>query len=172
MKSPASESGDEAPRGALLSSIQGFKGGLKKVSTNDRSTPTVKGGDEKEKGVAPSRGGGMMADILNARSKIVSAPVKKDMPSNPSKQSLHPPPMKQTGTSPSNANLRSGSGSANIPKPSPALIQEKEKEKETPSYSSGVSNAEMQALKEEILVEMRKELQAMKEEILAAILNR
>jgi len=152
----SSESSGE--RGALLSSIQNFgKGGLKKVTTNDRSTPIVKKEDE---GKASSSGGGgggpmgMMGEILNARKKIVSGtpPAKKE--------SSAPPPTKSLSSAPSKTSLNTSQRPAQTPPATPS-----------PSHS-GVSNAELNALKEEILAEIRKEIQQMKEEILNAIQQR
>jgi len=159
-----SESFDSPPeRGALLSSIQNFgKGGLKKVSTNDRSVPVVSKEEEKKAsgGGGGGGGGGMMAEMMNARKKIVSG-------STPKKESAPAP-----APAPAKTPVPTKSGSLTSSQRPPSNPNPPQNHAPAPSSSSSSSSnttGDLHALKEEILAEIRKELAQMKEEILAAI---
>jgi len=157
----------------LLASITGFKGGLKKVQTVDKSSPIISKEGEKP---AQSKGG-FLGELEGLQKKKVGGPtnvgIKKE-PSQqmtPTKQPLNIPVKQQMSSTPSKQSL-------NIPNKQSQPSFSKSQSDSSPSNNSssgssgGISSAELQALKEEILTEMRKEIQQMKDDILAAILTR
>lgn len=176
-------------RSGLLSSISGFsKGGLKKVATVDKSAPVLTKEQPKSGGGGGGGGGGgMMGDILAQRQRMQSAKetgnpsggtLKKTAPSDsgpspsltPSSKSTMHIPVKLPTSSPANNN-RSGSVSSGSSSSSSYPTQSSSASNSNNAHSN-ISNSELQALKEEILSEVRKELQRVKEEILSAINNR
>jgi len=170
---PKVSKGGSGGRGALLDSITGFKGGLKKVPTNDRSTPAVV--KDKEAPVSSSgspSGNNMMAQMMAQRNKIVSKkdtipgkggadlkPLLKAALAQESKATIPKTQEPKEKGAPARPSFPSNSSPT-----SPTSIPSS-----TSTPSSGLNNTDLAALKEEILNEVRQELQQMKEEIIAAI---
>jgi len=173
------EGGGDENRSSLLASISGFKGGLKKVQTVDKSSPIIK--EEKSGGGSKPSPGGMMGDMLAQRAKMLSGkePTSNNLPTKKS-EAAHSPvkqpmniPVKQPQQQVRSGSVSTGTGNAPSSMNQRENSQPPKNEVHHPSSSgNGITNPDLIAMKEEILAEMRKEIQAMKEEILAAIHNR
>lgn len=179
----AKPAGGGAGRGALLNSIQGFKkGGLKKAETVDKSAPVVgksgggggSSGGSSGGGGAPG-GGGMMGAILAQRANMMK----------PGSGGLKPASGPKVGggvPKPSGGPV----GAPKFPGGAPKLaVNNRDRAPSSgpkfggnnrdraPSVGSGSgggnSGLDLNALKAEIMTEVRKEIESVKAEIIAAI---
>ncbi|XP_060595806.1 vasodilator-stimulated phosphoprotein-like isoform X3 [Ruditapes philippinarum] len=178
--SSPSEDGGGAPQG-LAAALQAAKlKKLKKVET-DGEVGSV-GSNTSNK---PPIGGGPMDHMNELQRKIMLRATKATQEdTSPRNVSPSPTPPVQTATTrpwekPANGNkITNGTGSPKLARSSPAL------HRRNPSLTgqehiggsaggateaSAISNSELEALKQEILTEMRKEMNKMKQELLEAI---
>jgi hypothetical protein len=195
--SDAPPSGSDPGRGALLDSIQGFsKGKLKKAETVDKSGPVLGpakpaassessgdgGGPGKAAGstgtlgrtsaaaAAAPPGGDMMASIMAKRAAMQSkasspAPAAEPKPVEPKK-----PPVPAMKAKPGPDTSKPAPPARNPRPVSPRAAEEttSHSPKNTSSQQSALPE-HFQALKDEILAEVRLELAQLKTELLAAI---
>jgi len=158
---PPPPSNDSPPptagRGALLSSIQNFsKNGLKKAVTVDKADPTLAKPEANK-----SSGGGLMAEALKKRNEMKS-PLKASEPI-----AVSPP----TQTSQNPLSNKGTMGKPTFPASSPSKTAAPFKNTAPAKGAAPPSSLsdDLKALKEEILIDVRREIQQMKDEILAAL---
>jgi len=164
------EEGEPEPtesRGALLSSIQGFKGGLKKVQTNDRSNAVSskekpQGGNNAPNSTSSAPKGGLLGELAL---KQKSMGKKTDPVAPPAKKQVQEP-TKLANRPPSNSSIKETAAAALS---TSSLDIRKNTEN---SGSSTITSADLIQMKEDILAEVKKELQSLKDEILAALNSR
>lgn len=175
------------------------KNGLKPTTTVDKSVPVVAktnppptstpqpggggGGGGALPPPVPGGGGDMMAQIMAKRKQMMNqssatpppGPISSSStptPKPPSQNSLQKPLQRSGSQSGSKFTNPAAKAVANMaPKRTPSQGPPVDKTYTPPDSapSSGSRSEELQALKEEIMDEVRRELQAIKEELLAAI---
>ncbi|GAM25957.1 hypothetical protein SAMD00019534_091320, partial [Acytostelium subglobosum LB1] len=185
------------PRGALLSSIEGFsKNGLKKTVTVDKSGPLIGGNTNastpasgsslnvggggggagtaaapKAMGGGGGGGGNMMAEMMAKRNAMKKTPVVRDEVSSaptPAPAAV-PAPAPTPSPVPIQKATPAPSPAVSKPKPPPASNRPNLSPNNTAPAPSALTDPDMLALKEEILSEFRREMAKFKEEILEAI---
>jgi len=180
--------GGGEPRGALLSSIQGFSSsGLKKAVTVDKSSPIIgpepgaaaarpgtpsSGGDSGGAPAPRAAGGDMMSEMMAKRNAMKKAPAEAPVPVAAAPKSAVPGPKVPGPKAPVPMPGKVSAPAPSVPAPAahaPAPAVHAPTPVSHQSASSGNLSPEFEALKNEIMEEVRREIQAAKAEILAAM---